>query len=86
MKDYINECTIRDAYHICQLHAKSLPYILLSRLTPYAEEINGDQQCGFLPKRSTTVIYSAFVKDLRKNGEKEAEHQLFIDLKSLRFN
>ena len=33
---------------------KILPSILLSRLTPYAEEIIGDHQCGFRSKRSTT--------------------------------
>ena len=30
-----------------------LSNILLSRLTPYAEEINGDHQCGFRRNRST---------------------------------
>ena len=33
---------------------KILSNILLSRLTPYAEEINGDHQCGFRRNRSTT--------------------------------
>ena len=32
---------------------KILSYILLSRLTPNAEEINGDHQCGFGCNRST---------------------------------
>ena len=41
--------------------------ILLSRLTPYAKEIIGDHQCGFRCNRST-IIYSAFAKYLRKNG------------------
>jgi hypothetical protein len=31
-----------------------LSNILLSRLTPYAEEITGDHQCGFRHNRSTT--------------------------------
>jgi len=31
---------------------KILSKILLSRLTPYAEEINGDHQCGFKHDRS----------------------------------
>ena len=36
------------AYHFCQLRTyKILSNILLSRLTPYAEEIIGDHQCGF---------------------------------------
>ena len=33
---------------------KILSNILLSRLTPYAEEIIGDHQCGFRHNRSTT--------------------------------
>ena len=33
---------------------KLLSHILLSRLTPYAEEIIGDHQCGFRGNRSTT--------------------------------
>jgi len=33
---------------------KILSHILLSRLTPYAEEIIGDHQCGFRHSKSTT--------------------------------
>jgi hypothetical protein len=33
-----------------------LSNILLSRLTPYAEEIIGDHQCGFRCDRSTTDL------------------------------
>ena len=47
-----------------------LSNLLLSRLTPYAEEIIGHCHCGFQSNRSTTdhlIIYSAFVKYLRKN-------------------
>jgi hypothetical protein len=47
---------------------KILSNNLLSRLTPYAEEIIGTHQCGFRRNRSTTDIYSALVKYLRKNG------------------
>jgi len=47
---------------------KILSHILLSRLTPYAEEIIGDHQCGFGRNSSTTDIHSAFIKYLRKNG------------------
>ena len=47
-----------------------LSNILLSRLTPYAEEIIVDHQCGF--RRNTSgqllIVHSAFVKYLRKNG------------------
>jgi hypothetical protein len=47
---------------------KILSNILLSRLTPHAEEITGDHQCGFRRNRSTTDLYFAFVEYLRKNG------------------
>jgi len=33
---------------------KMLSILLLSRLTPYGEEIIGDHQCGFQSNRSTT--------------------------------
>jgi hypothetical protein len=41
--------------------------ILLSRLTPYADEIPGDHQCGFWRTGQLLIIYAAFVKYLRKN-------------------
>jgi hypothetical protein len=49
---------------------KILVNILLSRLTPYAEEIIGDRQCGFRGNSSTIElrVHSAFLKYLRKNG------------------
>jgi len=47
---------------------KILSNILMSRLTPYGEEIIGDHQCGFRPAGQLLIIYSAFVKYLRKNG------------------
>ena len=43
------------AYHFCLLRTyKILSNILLSRLTPYAEEIIGYHQCGFWCNSSTT--------------------------------
>jgi len=50
--------------------------ILLSRVTPYAEEITGYHQCGFQRNRSTTD--RIFEKKWEYN---EAVQQLFIDLK-----
>jgi hypothetical protein len=47
---------------------KILSYILLSRLTPNAEEINGDHQCVLDATGQLLIIYSEFVKYLRKNG------------------
>ena len=63
---------------------KILSNILLSRLTPYAEEIIGDHQCGFRCNRSTTdhIFYIRQILD-KENAYEEAEHQLFIDYELL---
>jgi hypothetical protein len=47
---------------------KILSNILLSRLTPYAEEIIGIISVDFDVTGQLLIIYSAFVKYLRKNG------------------
>jgi len=47
---------------------KILSNILLSRLIPYVTEIIGDHQCGFDATGQLLIIYSAFTKYLRKNG------------------
>ena len=47
---------------------KILSNILLSSLTPYAEEIIGNQKCGFRRNSQLLIRYCAFVKYLRKNG------------------
>jgi hypothetical protein len=55
---------------------------LLSRLTPYAEEITGDHQCGFRHNRSTTDHIFCIRQILEKKWEyNEAVHQLFVDFK-----
>jgi hypothetical protein len=61
---------------------KILSKILLARLTPYVNEITGDNQCGFCRNRSVTshIFY------IRQIVEKKWEHnwtvhQLFIDFK-----
>ena len=60
---------------------KILSNILLSRLTPYAEEIIGDHQCGFQCSSTTDHIF-CIRQILEKKWEyNEAVHQLFIDLK-----
>jgi hypothetical protein len=54
----------------------------LSRLTPYAEEIIGDHQCGFRRTRSTTDHIFNICQILQKKWEyNEAVHQLLIDFK-----
>jgi len=47
---------------------KILANILLSRLTPYAQEFLGGHQCEVRRNSSTTDMYSVFIKYLRKNG------------------
>ena len=57
------------AYHFCQLHKKVLSSILLSRLTPYTDEINGDHQYGFRRDGSTTDHIFCISQILEKNCE-----------------
>ena len=59
-----------------------LSNILTSRLTPYAEEIIGDHQCGFWCNRSTTDHIFRIHRILEKKWEySEAVHQFIIDFK-----
>ena len=61
---------------------KILFNILLSRLTPYPEEINGIIKVDFDTTGQLLIIYFAFVKYLRKKWQyNEAVHQLFVDFK-----
>jgi hypothetical protein len=61
---------------------KILANILLSRLTPHAEEITGDHQCGVQCNRSTTDYIFCIHQILEKKWEySEMVHQLFIDFK-----
>jgi sorting nexin-29 len=51
-------------------------------LTPYAEEIIGDHQCGFRHSRSTTDHIFSIRQILEKKWEyNEVVHQLFLDFK-----
>jgi hypothetical protein len=59
-----------------------LSSILLSKLTPYAEEIMGDHHCGLQCNGSTTGCIFCIHQILEKEWEySEAVHQLFIDFK-----
>lgn len=54
--------------------------VLLDRLTPHAEQILGDHQCGFRNNRSTTDQIFTIRQLLEKNWEfKKPVYQLFID-------
>ena len=56
--------------------------ILLSRLTPHAEEIIGDHQCGFQCNRSSTDYIFCIHQILQKKWEyNETVEQLFVDFK-----
>jgi hypothetical protein len=61
---------------------KILSNILLSKITPYAEEIIGDYQCGFQHNRSTTDHVFCIRQILEKKWEyNETVHRLFLDFK-----
>jgi hypothetical protein len=59
---------------------KILSNILLSRLTPYVEKILGIVSVNFNATIQLLILYCAFVKHLRKNGNKMMHH-LIIDFK-----
>ena len=57
---------IIEVFHSCLLCIK-----FLSRMTPYANEIIGEYQCGFRRNRSTVdhiFTYLAFSKYLKRSG------------------
>jgi hypothetical protein len=61
---------------------KILSNILLARLTPYADEIIGDHQCGSGHSRSKTDQIFYIQQILEKKWEYNGTvHQLFIDFK-----
>jgi hypothetical protein len=61
---------------------KILLNILLARLTPYADGIIGDHQCGFRRNRSMTDQIFYIRQILEKKWEYNGMvHQLFIDFK-----
>jgi hypothetical protein len=53
---------------------------LLSKLTPYPEEIIGDNQCGF-PHNSSTTHHTLCISEIHETKWEYNEHQLFIDFK-----
>ena len=63
---------------------KILSNTLLSRLTPYAEEITGDHQCGFRSNKSTTDHIFCFRQIFKKKWKYiEAVHLLFTGFKKV---
>ena len=57
---------------------KIVSKILLSRLTPSADEINEDQQGGFQCTDKLHIIYSAFITYLRKNGNTVNQCMIYL--------
>ena len=81
-KGNVTDCSNCRGISLFPTTYKILSYILLSRLTPHAEEIIGDHQFGFDAIGQQLIIYSAFIKYLRKKLEyNEAVHQLFTNFK-----
>jgi sorting nexin-29 len=78
---------VSDCNNYCGISLLSTSYnilsnILLSRLTPYIDEIIGDHQCGFRSNRSTTSQIFCIRQIPEKKWEyNETVHQLFIDFK-----
>jgi hypothetical protein len=61
---------------------KILPNTLLYRLTPFADEIIGDHQCGFRRNRSVADQIFYIRQILEKKWEYiRTVHQLFVDFK-----
>jgi hypothetical protein len=76
------DCSNYCGISLLSISYKILSIILLSRLSPYADEIIGDHQCGFQCNRSTTDQIFCICQMLEKKWEyNETEHQLFTDFK-----
>jgi hypothetical protein len=69
---------------LSQITYKILSSMLLSMLTPYAEDIIGIINVDFDATIQLLILYFVFVKYFIKKWEyNEAVHQLFIDFKKL---
>ena len=76
------DCSNDTAISFWSTTCKILFSILLSRLTPYAEKIVGNNQCGLYHDRSSTDHIFCICKILEKKwGYIEAVHQLYTDFK-----
>jgi hypothetical protein len=76
------DCSNYRGISLLSTSCKILSNILLARLTPYADEIIGDHQCGFQCSRSMTdhifYIWQILEKKWEYNG---TVHKLFTDFK-----
>jgi hypothetical protein len=67
-KGYKTDCNNYRGISLLPTTYKILSNILLSRLTPYTEEIIADYQCGFRRNRSTTDHMYCIRQIMVKNG------------------
>jgi hypothetical protein len=76
------DCTNYQGLSLLPTSYKILYNILLSRLTPYVDEIIGDHQCGLRRNQSTTDQIFCIRQILEKKWEYNGTvHQLFIDFR-----
>ena len=83
-KDDKTDCSNYWGISLLSTTYKILSNILLSSLTPYAEEIIGDHQCGFRRNRSATdhvVCIRQIIE--KKMGIKRKSESAFIDFKKV---
>jgi hypothetical protein len=75
------DCSYYRGISLLSTSYKILSNILLSRLTPYVDEIIGDHRCKFRRNRSTTDQIFYIRQILEKKWEYNGTvHQLFIDI------
>jgi hypothetical protein len=67
-KGYKTDCSNYRGISLFPTTYKNVSKILPSILIPYSEEIIGDHQCGFDATGQQLIIYTAFVKQLRRKG------------------
>jgi hypothetical protein len=76
------DCSNYQGISLLSTSYRILSNIILARLTPYADEIIGDHQCGFRRNRSTTDQIFYIRQILEKKWEYTGMvYQLFIDFK-----
>jgi hypothetical protein len=76
------DCSNYQSISLLSTSYKILSNILLAMITPYADEIIADHQCGFRRNRSTTDQIFYIRQILEKKWEYNGTvHQLFIDFK-----
>jgi hypothetical protein len=80
-KSYETDCSNYQAISLLPTSYKILSTILLSRLTPYADEIIGKHQRGFRPNIKTTAQIF-YIRQIMENMEyKSRVHQLSTNFK-----